>query len=117
MKNWMKNAYEIIKSGKDLDEDWLEDLATKAGKGYEISQGRWTTKMVTVLNFNDETYLLFWERGLTEDWGDTFNKQPVRVSTKSEIKVVKFAVNRYIDSTGKELFKKEVKLPEETTNE
>jgi len=112
MTEWMKNAYEIIKSGKDLDESWLKVLATEAGKEYEIGRGRWRRKMVTVLNFDDETYLLFWEEGLTEDCDDSFEEQPVRVDTKSEVKVIKFAINHYTDSTGREVFKEEVKLPE-----
>ena len=42
MNKWMKDAYEMIKSGKELNESWLRDLAMDAGKYYEIGQGRWT---------------------------------------------------------------------------
>ena len=76
-----------------------------------------TAYMVTVINFDEETYLLFWEKGLTECQENIFEEQPVKVDTKSEIKVVKFAVNCYVDSTGKELFKEEMEIPEEYKNE
>ena len=111
MDDWMKSFYDKIKSNEALSENELRDLAYEGGDYHEISESRWEKQMVTVLEFDSEIYLLFWEKGLTEYQEDIFDKQPQPAKINSRIEVVKIEHVEYLDDQGKVLFKtkKEVK--------
>lgn len=81
---------EKIKTGKELTEDELEELAFNSDFRGELfsdnlievikrDDTRWSKNMTTVLEFDGELYAIDWRKGLTEQQENAFYKQPYRV--------------------------------------
>ncbi len=104
MNDWMKEYYEKIKSGEELNEKQLRELSLEGGLSYPIDSGRWQEQMVTVLNFDDEVYLLYWQKGLTEEQENLFEEQPIKVSVNKKEEIIKYNVFEYFNNDGKNLF-------------
>ena len=104
MNDWMKEYYEKIKSGEELNEKQLRELSLEGGLSYSIDSGRWQEQMVTVLNFDDEVYLLYWQKGLTEEQENLFEEQPIKVSVNKKEEIIKYNVFEYFNNDGKNLF-------------
>ncbi len=80
---------EKIKTGKELTEDELEELAFCSNFKYELfsdnvikiikrDDTRWSKNMTTVLEFDGELYAIDWRKGLTEQQENAFCKQPYK---------------------------------------
>ncbi len=81
---------EKIKTGKELTEDELEELAFNSNFRGELfsdnlievikrDDTRWSKNMTTVLEFDGELYAIDWRKGLTEQQENAFHKQPYKV--------------------------------------
>ena len=81
---------EKIKTGKELTEDELEELAFNSDFRGELfsdnlievikrDDTRWSKNMTTILEFDGELYAIDWRKGLTEQQENAFYKQPYRV--------------------------------------
>ena len=114
MTDWMKSYYDKIKAGEQLSESMLRELDYECGYQTTIDEGRWTRRMVTILDFDDETYLLFWEQGLTEYQEDILDEDPVKVNVSKAQKRITYNHFAYTDENGKQLFERSEKVSEET---
>lgn len=110
MTAWMKNFYEKIKAGEKFSESDLRVLAWEGGTAHSIGSGRFQTKMVTVLDFDGDVYLLPWLKGLTEYQENLFEDQPVKVSTEKHKEVIEYEITEYKDSNNKVIFSNRKKL-------
>ena len=106
---------EIIQKLNDeinLSESELSYLHEYAIKDIEGDSGRWSRMISSIIEFNNQTYILFWENGLTEYQENSFYEQPVKVKIEKVTKVVTVEVTNYIDEkTGNiiEFIEKEIK--------
>lgn len=107
-----KEMFQKIKNGIDLSENELNELVYYSVKDIEGEDRRWSRGVTSILDIDGETYILNWEKGLTEYQENEFYEQPVKVRIEKKTKVVTMEVTNYIDEkTGKiiEFIEKEIK--------
>lgn len=91
-----------LNDGINLSESELSYLQEYSVKDIEGDDGRWSRFVSSIIEFNNQTYILEWEKGLTEYQENSFHYQPRKVKIEKTIKVVTMEVTNYIDEkTGK----------------
>ena len=86
-----------IKNDVDLSESELNELVYYSVKDIEGEDRRWSRRVTSILDIDGETYILNWERGLTEYQENSFHYQPRKVKIEKTTKVVTMEVTNYID--------------------
>lgn len=100
------NEDEIIQklnNGIKLSERELSYLTEYSIKDIIGENRRWSRGVSSIIEFNNQTYILFWENGLTEYQENEFYEQPIKVKVEKETKIVTFEVTNYIDESTGEL--------------
>lgn len=92
---WEERMIKKIEAGEHLTEGELRELIFTFNEVYreEGEDGRWSRRVLSVIDVNDELYAIEWEEGLTENQENLFYEQPYRVELKKEeITIIKTTV-------------------------
>jgi len=86
-----------LNDGTNLSESELNELVYYSVKNIEGEDRRWSRSVTSILDIDGETYILNWERGLTEYQENQFYEQPVKVRIEKKTKNITIEVINYID--------------------
>lgn len=87
-KNFAEIMVEKIDNKEDLTESELESMRDYSIEDIEGDEGRWTRSIDSVIEINGRTFMLCWERGLTEYQENGFYHQPFEVEKKITTKTI-----------------------------
>lgn len=74
------------------DDELLELVFEYSDDNIELSEGRWSKRMQSIIKVEDRYFSIEWEKGLTENQEHYFNNQPYEVKREAR-EVVRVEVN------------------------
>lgn len=86
---WVEYDEVITKliNGDKLNESEIKTLLWKSHQVDELEGdcGRWTQRITTIVNINDELWAVDWDHGLTEHQESEYYNQPYRVQRVEKV--------------------------------